>query len=432
MPKLKTRTKTKTQAVAPRKKAAREKRANSTALESQVMDYLGNSRICGAGEIAAKLKRSRGTVSAACKRLYRRNEVRLSRVPREKPLYRFALTGDVVHRGNYVVVAKLAAIVRAAATKAPMLPLARLKAICARLRADRALQSAFAQNYLSRCEAALAHLGSAPSSRVLLDKVQFLPFRPMVIRWWPRVLETKYEQPVREIMKRLDRNKIRRLARDLPNRSLAQLTKLKRSPTVDASQVVKVILEVRKGHVELLDQLKRSGAEELLQKRDEQLRSLVSLETIPKLDLEMLPKGELNRSLEKAHDQKLAESGFGRTQLNDLTPHRIEEIVDQRLAEKEAKPRAKRGDKRRLKKVFVGWGIVAVNVGLAAANLAMSIGPMLNPTIPSAAGTDIGQPFSVMNSVHAGLTGALAALLLMPEKPEEHDSERAAHERRAA
>ncbi len=424
--------KAETMAITPAQQARLEKIASRARLDSQVMDYLGNSRICGAGEIAAQLKRSRGAVASACRRLHKRNELRQSRVPREKPLYRFALTGDVVHHGNYLIIAKLSAMIRAVALKAPVLPLQRLKAICLQLRADRTLQSAFAQNYISRCEAALTRLGAVPTRKVLLDKMQWLPFRPTVIRWWPRVLETTYEQPVRRIMKRLDRDKIQRLARDFPKRCLPKLKKLARSRAVKPAQVVKVILEVRQGHEQLLDELKRSGAEEFLRKRDEQLRKLAAPETLPKADLQMVPKSVVNQSLECARDPKLAGSDFGRTQLDAVPEDRVEQAVEKYLAKREAKLRGMRktgpGWKRRITEVI---GLV-FDISLALGNLTLAGTAVYKSVTTSASSTEISLALAAVSSVHAAGKGATARLQKMFEEPGGHDAAHPAPQRLAA
>lgn len=377
-------------------------------IEAEVMELLGTSGIHTTRQVAQGVKRSDGAVRRACKRLYKRQLLRLSRTPRR--LYRFLLTGEILHGGNYPVITRLISMIRGASHQSGSLR-ARLPGIFAGLRAASDLQQPPHQRCIARCEAAAKKI---TSDKALLEAASLRPFTILVTHWWPRVLEDEYVEPMAEVVGNLNRRRIEDLAGRLPRLWIAGNEQLLCNPSPDEKEVEKVVRDSREACEEVLGQLEDSGAEEFLAEREEQLTKLGALETIPREDVKQLPEGAVEEALATMREVSLEETPLGKKNLILMTPEQIVAIVKEALDADRGGGRRRRG--KGWKWWLANWVNVAIGTGLVAMDFTLAWSGSLAGVLPSVAGADIGTALGVTGSVHTGAKSAVDALTTMSEE----------------
>jgi len=369
-------------------------------VEKRILEHLDDSRVQKTSVLAAELGYSPEVVREACKRLYEKDSLRVSRIPYY--VYFFPLTGDVLHRGNYPVVSRLIALSQGALTGGAVSP--RLKTIFATLRHNPALKSSPHQSYISRCEQAAIRVGGGAE---LQERISLRPLRRLATHWWPQSLERQYERPVSRIVERLKKRHIQDVARKLQEVTLEARTQLASNPMVDANKAEKAVHGALQGYAKLASDLEDSGTQELVNKRDSQLASIASLETTPARDLEVVSKGDLENSLDLVHGVPSARREPPEPRVLGMTPRQLVEFileVAETRATKGGLPPSRGWRKWLLQAVKLGIGgtLVVVDVSLG-------FGPLVG-TLISAGGGEIGIAIAVASSMHTGGKTALDAL----------------------
>jgi hypothetical protein len=389
------------------KEAGKSVRSVSQEIEARVVRCLGNSGILKTSALAEQVGHNEGAVRRACWRLHESQVLRLSRTPQR--LFLFALTGDVIHRGNYPVAAALIALGRAASKEGGLHR--NLHGVFAALRADPKLRSAESQNYISRCEAAARRIRSDDE---LLARLAMQPFLNWVIHWWPRVLEDEYEEPVRRFAKKLDKRSVQSVLVDLKRVADETRNQLERRAPVHAKEAQEAVHKSLTLWDRVAGYVEDSGAQDLLAARRAQLTALTSLETIPEHDLLVVPKEELQKDVEAVH-RRAAEDGEGAQKAAPSTREESKEPIQP--AEAEAAGGGKGGGDRKWAQRLAS-SLQLVQATLVVANDILPLLAGTPPTIPSAAGTPIGSYLGGASSILAGVEMARVAIpkILHPER----------------
>lgn len=380
------------------------KRIAPEELEKKILERLDLARVLNSRELAAELGRSPGTVRDACRRLYEKSSLRLSMVP--KYLYRFALTGDVLHQGNYPVVTGLVALANRASIQGGIRP--DLKRIFAVLRQKPGLRNAFHQSYITRCEKAAMKAGGEAALR---DRISIRPFRSLVTYWWPRSLEALYVKPVGRIMDGLDKRRIQVAAGRLRKLTSEVNGELAGNPSRDASKALKAVHASLDRYAEVEGCLEDSGARDLLKNRDDQLTSIASRDTIPAKDLDYVSPEELDDCLDLVHGVPSnrrqpsgdKEAGMTRSELIDL----LREAAAAGAAG--GRPPSSGKEDRGWRKWLFQSLKLGIGGSLVFVDLSLGFGP-LGGAFQSAGGGQIGVALSVASSIHAGAKTALEAM----------------------
>lgn len=374
-------------------------RSTPAELEAKVREYLEPAGIYSTREIAEGLKRNRGAVYRACRRLYSAEILRLSSIP--KTIYRFALTGELLHGDNFPVITRLIAKVRIAAKESGSLR-ARLPKIFAELRSVSQLKTSSRLNCIDRCKRAAEAI---TSNKELLQQMSLRPIQTKLIRWWPRALENEYIEPMQDIAEKLDKTRIQRSVHWFQQLYRAGSAQAGRNPSVEEKDAKKIILQTQEAWRELMELLKAAGVEKFLAQRGSQLSRIAATETILRDDLKVTTETELKKRLEKARSIPLNEDRFHSDLLLRIDPQLLSKILDS-LGSAMRTRRNRWGWKRWLiSSVQIAWGGALIGF-----DLSLAFGGIITGVGLSVEGTNVGVALALATSVHAGGKTALDAI----------------------
>lgn len=387
-----------------KKRAEKNKRITPLELEAEVREYLGSAGIHPTKEIAEGLKRDRGAVYRACNRLYSAGVLRLSRIP--KYLYRFALTGEVLHGDNFPVITRLMAKVRAISRESRSIQ-GNPSNIFAELRNLRQLKTTSRLKCIDKCEKAARAIRS---DERLLQQMSLYPFQTKLIRWWPQSLENEYIEPMQGVVEKLNKTRILNLTRRFPQLYLSANAQVGSNPSTEEKEAKKVILQTLNTYGELREELKVAGIDKLLTERDSQLSQIAAKETILKDDLKVTTEMELEKGLEVARNTPLDEERFGDGLLIRIDPYLLGKHLDS------LRTRKSWG----WKKWLVSSAQIAWGGALLGFDLSLAFGLVLPGVGLSIAGVNVGVSIALAGSVHTGGKNVLDALKEMAEELEKH------------
>jgi hypothetical protein len=393
----------------PRKKRASQRAKKPQRItpreqvETRILEHLGSSRVQKTSVLAVELGYSPTVTRKACERLYEGGSLRRSRIPYY--LYFFPLTRDILQRANYPVVTRLIGLSQGAWTGGAIAP--NLRRIFATLRRSPALKGPAYQNYISRCEQAATR---ARSEAELQERISLRPFRRWATHWWPQALERQYQKPMSRIVETLRKPHVQHLAAGLHEVALDTKRQLASNPSLDANKAERVVREALEHYAAVADTLEDSGAQNLLRKRDSQLTSIASLETIPADDLKVVAKEELEDSLDVVHGVPSAQREHPDQRVLRMTPRQVVELVLEAAEVGSTKGgRPPSGGWRH-------WLLQSLRLGiggsLVVADLSLGLGSLVG-TLLSAGGGDVGIAIALASSIHTGAKTAIDALSSM-------------------
>lgn len=382
------------------------------------LSLLGSSNVFTNTELAERLGMSRDAVRRGCRKLASRGMLRYSKVPRGKPLWRFVLTNDVVHAGILPAIRALRARLKKALRRFPF-GSGKLAATFEQIfdQLEEELPNSLA--FLARCRRAVfRELRRAESQEAFLERLELVPFRPRVLVWWPVEIEKTYEEPAQQILERVDLRRLRALSEAYDEhhaRDVVRLEEALEEPEVALS----TILTARIDYEELVDLVEPSGLQELLIHRQEELRKIMALETLPAVDIELVPEHELRRNIEISRRVKPGEIDLGRDLLDELAPELLARMTgaepplleDASAGSGSPRNPGNPGNPESFLARFVsGWRRVGGSARVASANLLLADAEGVAATVPSAGGTSVGAGLAAICSIKAALLAGREAL----------------------
>ncbi len=225
-------------------------------------------------------------------------------------------------------------------------------------------------------------------------------------------LARELEEPVGAALDRVDHNRIKRLAATIHD-TKARLEEYRseeyRYRPINVSQLppYEHFVTARNTHAEVLDEVRRSGLEGVLREHTTSLRQVISRDTLPQMDAQVVSPAELDEMIRLTRDRDLlSETDFGRQWV--YQPVTINIQVGGTLPQPPAESMTSEQEPDHMRsvtgwiKVLSGSALVVTNIGAGiVAGIVFGLPTLGWGTVPIALG--------VAGSVHTGLTGAASA-----------------------
>jgi hypothetical protein len=233
-------------------------------------------------------------------------------------------------------------------------------------------------------------------------------------------LAKKIDRPVRDALDRLDHNRTKRLAVTIRD-TLDQLEgyrfeESKRDIPGTELPPYGLFVSARNTHAEVLDEVRRSGLEDVLRANASSLRQVISRDTLPQMDSEAVPLAEVDEMIKLTREQDLlSETDFGRQWVYQPITINIQVGVPPQPPTGPATPKHERDHIRSV----TGWMKVLSGGALAVTNLGAGVVAGIVVGLPTLGWGTVPIALGVANSTFTGLNAAADALRGIYTHPEQ-------------
>ena len=240
-------------------------------------------------------------------------------------------------------------------------------------------------------------------------------------------LASQLAEPMAAALDRVDHNRVKRLGSAIQGTraELQAIGSLRGQvplpPSMDMTNVYESLVRARNTHVNVLDELERSGIAQILRQHQTAIKQVVSESTLPQVDAQVVSPSELQNLIQAAQGEPLpANTDFGRQLSNQPINVTIGSVaigtvnIGTTTPPQENQEDVQSGFWR----TVGGWGKVLLGSGLVVANMGagVSVGLVMIATTLGLGTVPVA--VALATSIYTGAKGTVDALTEMHEKDE--------------